>query len=207
MVTIKVWIEGTTPLLVNRATEEALSGKTRSLGIGDAEDPRDIAERVVYRLPNGQCSVPGAYFTRMVREAGGSHKATGSRKSLKYLVPAALIVVDEQCGLYLRDRKTSITDYEVDARSVVNPSTKGRIMRYRPRYNEWATTFTLKLKEDLISEAMIRQLFTEGLERLGVGDYRPSSGGSFGCSSIVCWDLVSERKNKTIAQLRNTALV
>src|SRR3990167_9234509 len=92
---IEIWFEGAAPMLQNRATAEALSGKTRSNSPGSEENPRDVAERAVYRLPNKQLAIPGAAVARMIREAGGAYKAKGSRKSLKYLVPAAVLVLDE----------------------------------------------------------------------------------------------------------------
>jgi hypothetical protein len=134
-VLIDTWIAGATPLLQHRATEEALSGATRSNNPTQQNDPRDTCEAHIYRLPNKQIAVPGSAFARMLREAGGSHKSKGSRKSIKYLVPAAVLVLDDLCGLYLADRKTAIVDFEVDSRPVTIPATKGRVMRHRARFN------------------------------------------------------------------------
>jgi len=194
MITVECWIEGVTPLLQHRATEEALMGATRTNTVGERIDPREQCEKTIYRLPNKQIAVPGAAFARMAREAGGAHKAKGSRKSLKFIVPAALIVLDDLCGLYLKDRKTTITDFEIDSRPVTIPATKGRVMRHRARFNEWATNVRLQINEQIITEAMIRQLFVEGLQQIGIGDYRPEKGGPFGTSSIVAWNVISERK-------------
>jgi hypothetical protein len=202
-IVIQMIVEGTTPLLMHRATEEALTGDTRKNTIGEREDPRVIADRAVYRLDNRQLAVPGAAFARMAREAGGSHKAKGSRKSLKYIIPAALNVLDDLCGLYLKDRKTPLVDFEVDARPVTIPATKGRVMRYRARANEWVAKTTLRIHDSIVSESIIRQLMAEGGEQIGIGDFRPSCGGSFGTFSIVSWDVVSDRKPKTVAQVRN----
>jgi hypothetical protein len=207
MITIECWVEGTTPLLMHRATEEGLGGSgARANTLKENDDPRTIAGRAVYRFAaTDQLAVPGAAFARMLREAGGSHKARGSRKSVKFLVPAAVLVLDELCGLYLRDRKTAITDFEVDSRPVTIPATKGRIMRHRARLNEWASVVTLRINEALMAEAMVRQLFVEGSQQIGIGDFRPEKGGPFGTSSIVAWDVVSDRKPVTPAQKRNGA--
>lgn len=206
MITVSMTVEGVTALLMHRATEEALLGETRSNTIKEREDPRVIAGRCVYRIdnePDGQLAIPGAAFARMCREAGGAHKAKGTRKSLKYIVPAALIVRDELCGLFLRDRKTPIVDFEVDSRPVTIPSTKGRVMRYRARLNEWVAVVTLQINDEIISESILRQLMVEGGGQVGVGDYRPEKGGPFGTFGVVAWDIVSEPKAKTRAQLRN----
>ncbi len=204
MMTIEFWMEGVTPILLHRATEEALSGETRSNTVQEREDPRTIAGKAVYRLEGmNQLAFPGSAFARMVREAGGAHKAKGSRKSLKYLVPAAVLILDDLCPFFLRDRKTLVVDFEVDSRPVTIPATKGRVMRHRARLNEWALRASLRLNETLMSEAIVRQLLIEGGEQIGLGDFRPEKGGPFGTSTLVQWNVMSEPKIMTDAQKRN----
>lgn len=207
MLAIELVVEGVTAMLLHRATEEALGGETRTNTASEREDPRTVAGKAVYRMPgkSNQLAVPGAAFARMAREAGGAHKARGSRKSLKYIVPAAMIIMDDLCPLYLKDRRTAITEFEVDSRPVTIPATKGRVMRHRARLNEWTAIVHLQLNETILAEATLRQLFTEGLQQIGIGDFRPEKGGPFGTSSLVHWQVVSEQKPKTEAQLRNAA--
>ena len=200
---VEARVEDVTPMLLHRATEEALAGKTRNNNPTEEDDPRDIAGKAVYRMDDGQLALPGAAFARLLREAGGAYKSKGSRKSLKYLVPAAVIVMDDLCGLYLHDRKTPVHDFEVDSRPVTIPATKGRVMRHRARLNEWAALVTLRINEDVMAEATVRQLLVNGAQQIGLGDFRPEKGGSFGTSSLVRWDVVSEPKRKTGAQKRN----
>jgi hypothetical protein len=204
---IDIWAAGTTSLLLNRATEEALSGRTRSNNPGEPLDPRVVAERAVYRFNDKQLAIPGAAVARMLREAGGSHKSKGSRKSLKYIVPAAVLVLDDLLGLYLADRKTKVTDFEVDSRPVTIPATKGRIMRHRARLNEWAFKARLRINTDILDENMVRRLLIEGLQQIGLGDYRPEKGGPFGTSDLVLWQVTSEPRKLDVAQKRVTRAV
>lgn len=202
---IEAWVAGITPMLQHRATEEALSGKTRRNTPMEEEDPRVQCEKVLYRFPNSQnIGVPGAAFARMIREAGGSHKARGSRKSLKYIVPAAVVVLDELCPLFLKDRKTPLTDFEVDSRPVTIPATKGRVMRHRPRFNEWTCKVNLRINTDILDEDTVRKLMIEGTTQIGIGDYRPEKGGPFGCSDVVAWKVFNE-KPISVAGKRNSA--
>jgi hypothetical protein len=208
MIQIFMWCEGFSSLLMNRATEEGLGGgkAIRANTIGEVEDPRTVAGKAIYRLPGSQqLAVPGGAFSRLVREAGASHKAKGSRKSLKYIVPAAVLVLDDLCGLFLRDRKTPVVDFEVDSRPVTIPPTKGRVMRHRARANEWAVRVRVRINEQIMAEATVRQLFAEGGQQIGIGDFRPEKGGPFGVWDLVAWDVVSDAKEKTPAQIRNGA--
>lgn len=135
---------------MNRASEEALTGETRRNAPSEREDPRVVAGRCVYRIGK-QLAIPGGAISRLIREAGGGHKSKGSRKSLKYIVPAAVLVMDELCPIFLKDRKTPVVDFEVDARPVTIPATKGRVMRYRARCNEWSVRCVLRINENLLS--------------------------------------------------------
>lgn len=198
-VVVEAWVNGTTPMLQHRATEEALGGKTRSNSPGHDENPRSICERAVYRMPNQQLAIPGAAFARMIREAGGAHKSRSSRKSLKYIVPAAMLVLDDLCPIFLNDRKTPLKNYEVDSRPVTIPATKGRIIRHRARFNEWSSKVTLRINEDILDQPTIRKLMVEGLQQIGLGDYRPEKGGPFGTSDLVAWNVISAAKLATTA--------
>lgn len=182
--TYTITIKGTTALLQHRFAEQnEVEKKTRRVEI-KTEDPRDVAERAAYRLPDGQLYIPGAAISRLLREAGGGHKQRGSRKSLKYVVPSATLVLDDAIPLFSAEGEAATT-FEVDSRPVVIPATKGRIMRHRPRLNSWSATFTLRINDDLINPDTVQQLLTEGGQQLGVGDFRPEKGGPFGCFNVT----------------------
>lgn len=179
-------VKGVSSLLMHRFDESAEAAEaTRKIHL-KSEDPRDAAEKCAHRAPDGSLYLPGASFGRLLREAGGAHKQRGSRKSLKYVVPSAILVVQEIVTLH-DDTGKPLTDFEVDSRPVVIPSTKGRIMRHRPRLNAWSATFDIDVSEDLIDASTVQQLLTEGGRALGVGDFRPEKGGPFGRFMVTNW--------------------
>lgn len=157
--------------------------------------PRDQAERAVYRRSDDTFYFPGAAISRLLREAGGAHKQRGSRKSVKYLVPAAVIVLDEDITILDPNTDEPIKDYEVDGRPVTIPATKGRVMRYRPRFDKWAAVFELSVDTEVLDPETIQKLLTEGGRRIGIGDYRPEKGGPFGRFMVTRWDELKENGN------------
>ncbi len=204
---VEVWVEGSMPLLMARMGDEALaslpggSGKgTRSADpdAGMGQTPRQHAEKAVYRDECGLC-FPGAAIGRLISDAGANHKMKGSRRSVKFLVPAAVLVLDEMMGLYEPDRESRITEYEVDSRRVVNPKTKGAMLCHRPRIERWSARVNLRIKTDLLKPAFVRQLLTEGGEQLGIGAFRPEKRGPFGLFSVVAWDCVDARSMNGVA--------
>lgn len=201
---VEVWGVGIMPLLMHGFNAEAEAGLPGGSGkgtrpvatAGEKATPREMAEKFAYREngPGSGLCLPKEAFQRLVREAGSNHKEKGSRKSLKYRVPAAVLVLGGNekgapVPLFALDRKTRLVDYEVHSCSAVNPFTKGRVMSHRPRLDEWSFKLFVRINTDLMSEAVVRQLFTEGGQQIGVGSYRPEKGGVYGVHDIVGWDV------------------
>lgn len=191
MITVDVTLEGITPMLQNRFTEKAEAalegGSTRRVK-RDKLTPREAAEKAAYRLEDGTLWHPSSAIVRMLREAGAGHKLTGSRKSAKFAVAGAIRMIEEHIRLHHPDTNKHLTDFEVDSRRAVNPSTKGAIMAHRPRHERWATTFTIKVNDLILDPKFIYQLFVDAGESIGIGDYRPEKGGPFGTFAITKWE-------------------
>lgn len=185
MKTIEVEITGTSPMLQHRFGEQAEQAKPTRKVLIERDEPRTAAEKVVYRAPDGTCYIPGGAIARLLREAGGSHKQVGNRKTLKYVVPAAVLVPQDTIGLH---NGKPITTFEVDSRPVTIPATKGRVMRHRPRFDEWQATFALEIDDELLPVEIVHQLLTEGGRGIGIGDFRPEKGGPFGRFRVTRWD-------------------
>jgi hypothetical protein len=188
LILVKARIVGITPLLQHRFTEKAeVEQATRRMMV-QAKDPRETAESHAYRMPDTkQLWHPGPAISRLLREAGGGHKLRGQRRSVKYTVPAAVIVLDDTLPLCSRDGKTPLMNFEVDSRPVVIPSTKGRIMQHRPKSFHWSTEFSMQVDIEMLPIDLVHQLLMEGGLRLGIGDFRPEKGGPFGRFRVVSW--------------------
>src|SRR5215207_3960192 len=171
---------------MHRFGEQAeVEAEARSVKI-EARTPAEAAERTAYRHTDGTLYLPGAGIARLLREAGSGHKQRGSRKSLKYIVPAAVIIPED--AITLHDvAGQPLVDIEVDSRPVTIPATKGRIMRHRARVEKWRASFTLEIDDGVLDAATIHQLLEEGGRRIGVLDYRPEKGGPYGRFVVVSW--------------------
>jgi hypothetical protein len=197
MKSFSVSIMGTSSLLQHRFGEQAEGDggePTRRVHI-ERGSPREEAEKASYRDKEKNLYLPGSAILRLLREAGGGHKQKGSRKSLKHVIPAAVRVLEDAIPLYKPGTQEKLADFEVDSRPVTIPATKGRIMRHRPRLDEWEARFTLKVNEKMMDEETVHMLLTEGGESLGVGDYRPERGGPFGCFRVVTWAPLEQPTN------------
>lgn len=189
---VSVEIRGLSPLLQRRFGEDAEQAdkQTTRMAAASYGIPREQAERAVYRDQAGCCYFPGQAIARLLREAGSNHKQRGTRKSVKYIVPAAVIVAADVVGI-LDEQGKPTKDFEIDSRPVTIPATKGRVMRHRPRWDQWRAEFTLEIDEDVLGADVIHQLLEEGGRRIGIGDYRPEKGGPFGRFEILRWEEIN----------------
>jgi len=169
-------------LLMNRFTEanEVATGSGSAFK-GSKGTPREQATPKAYvDKDTGVLYVPGVNIFSCLISAGRFHKAGKNKLTTQKtsLVPAGLEVEELVCSL---GTKT----WEVDSRSVVIPSTGGRIMCHRPRVDDWKLTFTLIVDHDMFDRKLVQDLLDTAGKKVGLGDYRPERKGPFGKFSVV----------------------
>lgn len=173
MVTMEVSIKGISPLMMHRFPEEpikALEKKTRE----------EQAEIAAYRdIDTKRLYVPASAVHRALINAAIYSKGKG-RSSLQKEAAACFLVTPERLDL-------GVSDYIVDARPVVVPATKGRVMRYRPKLEEWSLAFELQYDPTLMSEENVRQIVDDAGSRVGLLEFRPACKGPYGRFMVTEW--------------------
>ena len=172
--TITCKIKGISPLLMNAFPMEPLE---RGWEKWNKEKQAAISE---YRNPDtGNLYIPGVAIQRCMINGGSYSKGKG-RASLIKPVAACVIVSPERIDL-------GVKEYLIDSRPVVVPATKGRIIRNRPRLDEWECTFEIEYDEELLSNEQVRQVIDDAGKRVGLLDFRPEKKGPFGRFIVVEW--------------------
>lgn len=186
-------IKGMSPLLMNRFTEEAelsVSSTVKKVTKSSKGTPREQATAKAYRDEKGVLYIPAANIYSCIIQAGkftklGKSKVTTTKSSL---IPAAMVINEMVCSLNTKD-------FEVDSRSVVIPSTGGRIMAHRPRLDEWETSFSIDLfDEDILSADIVRMVIDDAGRKVGLGDFRPDRKGPFGRFVVTNWKVEKDKK-------------
>lgn len=196
--TVNVRIEGVNPLLIHRFREE----NERPDAIRPAKSKRvnDTQEEALLnanRTQKGYHYISAFAVINSMVATGQNHKQRGNRKNLGYLVPSACRVAGDNPDIILInvvDHVATDKDVIVDARPVVIPATKGRIMRYRPKYENWYLEFSLTILTDLIDVDTAYRLLCEAGLQIGLGDFRPQKRGPFGTFMVTEWKEVSSTK-------------
>ncbi len=191
MITITVEIQGESPLLCNRFTDEAMEkvarGTSTVTAAGSKGTPRERAEKTLYLGTDGKPMIPGPNVYRSIIDAGRFHKA-GKEKITTVkssLVPAGIWLRDVECRITNPDHDTP--SWEVDARRVVNPATSGAMMAYRARFDSWRLKFSLDVDDTMFAESIVRALVDDAGQKIGLGDFRPSRKGPFGRFKVIAW--------------------
>lgn len=177
---IKIKIDGITPLLMNKFNSEELGNNVRDKN----ETPREAAEKTAYLTKEKELYFPGENIFAAIICAGkyhkiGKNKVTTMKSSL---IPAGITMLTMVCLF-------NTSEFEVDSRSVVIPSTGGRIMKHRARLDKWTTEFDIDVDKNLFSEKIARQLIDDTGSKVGLGDFRPDRKGSFGKFKVIHWEL------------------
>jgi len=188
MKNINVTIEGKTPLLIHRFTDEDQQSATtgnRTSTNGDRGTPKEQAEQCLYKSPKGEIIIPQTNIFRSIIDAGkyfksGRSKVTTQKTSL---IPAAISMEEVYYILEHPD------PWEVDSRPVRIPATGGRIIRHRPMFHDWKVTFKLQLDETIIGIKLLRDIIDAAGNNIGLGDFRPDCKGPFGKYVVTNWEV------------------
>ena len=166
---IKVKIEGTSPLLMNRFRDKSIDTKSKkrtgSMGVAEIEDKLYIYD--------GNTHIPAVYFRNSIVEASKQFKITGKGKATySKLVGATVDVMPEMIPL-----KEKYIPFRIAA---VNPSTKGRMMVTRPRFDKWTAEFEIILNDEGVPKEVMNEILEQSGRYVGIGDWRPEKKGMFG---------------------------
>lgn len=173
MAKIDVGIKGVSALLMHAYPMVVIEGLDKKL-------PMEQAEHAAYRDPDTKMLyVPGIALQRALVNGAVFSKGKG-RASLQKLVAACVLISPERLSL-------GVKPFALDSRPVVIPATRGRIVRHRPRLDEWAVKFSLEYDDVLLTEAQIRKVVDDTGTRVGLLDFRPEKKGPFGRFMVTEW--------------------
>ena len=167
----KVEITGITPLLQNKP--EAYGFDEQWVEKKVSEDWEKEALKKLYVNSNGIIYQPATHLEMSLIEAGKKIKVKGQGKATYSKLFGSMVSIDTLEILHKKQ------EYEIFKTLVVIPSTKGRIMRYRPMFKEWVLEFNITFEDEIPSE-VIKEAFEIAGKYAGIGDWRPQKKGKFG---------------------------
>lgn len=175
MKTAHLTIQGLSPLLMHRFPTEPIEALQK-------KSKEERAEIALHRMPGtGTIYIPGMAFHRAMVNGAAYSKGKG-RASLQKTVAGCVLVLDEYLIL-------TPQTFIIDERAVVNPTTRGRIMEYRPRFDVWSVPVSAEFDENLVTEVQLRRVIDDTGKLVGLLDYRPERKGPFGRFMVKSWSV------------------
>ena len=181
---IQVSIKGTSPLLMHRFPMDGAdepSKKRTGVPVWSEE-----GEKALYKDEKGTIYQPASHIEACLAQAAKQFKITGKRGASYFKLVGSTIEVLPDVIPH------KLTKYVIDARPVVIQ--KARVVRYRPKFDEWELDFTLRLMDDQLQVKTIKEILDYAGLYCGLGDFRPQRGGKFGKFTVIEFKELKERK-------------
>lgn len=195
-ISAKVSIEGIKPMLFNTFVTEILLDPKKSRSGTCANDPSEW-KLTVLMDEKRRLYILDTYIIRSVTEGGKeikSGRGNISKKVASYLEAAGCeenpipgkIFLDGLVVPSDENLTTTVTEpVYLDVRSVVNPATKGRNVRYRIAAKAgWKISFILTWNDSLVSVANMKLCVESAGLFQGLGDGRKIGYGRFNMTSF-----------------------
>ncbi|PAE42789.1 hypothetical protein [Bacillus sp. 7884-1] len=192
----KVKITGTKPLLLNSFSTETLSLERKERSGVAGNDPEEW-KRTYTANENGQLYVDPSYIFGCMREASKYTKS--GRGSIQPKLSATLQVLSSSIyfNRFIPEEISQDKSRPVylDVRSVRNPSTRGRNIRYRVGLSpNWETEFEIIWDNTLVATQQIKAILHDAGMLVGLADGRSIGYGRFEVDTIETM-LYEEYKN------------
>ncbi len=178
---IKVEISSVTALLMNNPAsmiEESIGiKKATHMKTRTKKEAEKEADKLAYKKANGELYIPSEAVRGSLLGAA-AYKKIG-KYAARGIMAAGVQITPEQIGL-------GIKKYDLDIRTVVIQ--RNRVVKIRPRINNWKATFEFEYDETLIGNpAIIKEVLEDAGKRVGLLDFRPQKTGTFGKFKITKW--------------------
>lgn len=179
---LKIEIESIGPMLMHSATfadpldvrtqaHKSLTSKRKKT----EEDQRAIAKSEflssLYYDEKTGVFIPGINVESCIFEAAKLRK-------LGKVAKRAILVSEDQIKVIYKGPKDPLDLWQspefVDARAVKVSTSK--IIRYRPKFNEWSARFQLNYNPEQINREDILDVLRDAGSLIGIGDFRPRFG-------------------------------
>ncbi len=168
---ISISVVGTAPLVTHKFAEKARKQiedkqQQKAKRAHGKRDPEAEYLAAIHRTPDGKPGFPACGFKKAIVRAATDAGLKMSDMNRRFHVEGDIIPI-------ISDKPFMRTDD-------VRISMKTAEIRYRPQFNNWKATFTIRFNAEVISPDIIMGLVERAGFGVGIGENRPATGGSWG---------------------------
>ena len=176
------------PSVIEKYGETAVDmGSTKPLPLTQDQ----VIERAKYRDAKGREGFPAQGLKAAIREAA----VVTNREISKASVNRAMTVLGEILPL---EFKSCAPRKDIGRNSGMTAAPR---LIIRPEYSDWKLAFQVRLLLNEINPQQLYSLITLAGQCIGIGNWRPQCGGSFGCWEVANFSVVGAPvKQQTAAE-------
>jgi hypothetical protein len=198
--TAKCKIRGIRPLLMHCFSNDTLSLERKARTGVAGNDPEEWKKSYT-ATKDGQLYVDPSYIFGCLR-AASIHTKSG-RGSIQAKFSATLQVLSDKIlfNRYIPEENEFLDcspddSVYLDVRSVKNPATKGRNVRYRVAMSAgWETEFEIQWDNTIVSSGQVEQVLLDAGSLVGLADGRSIGFGRFEVVSFEVLDMKNAKKS------------
>ena len=185
-----ITLKGDSPLIVHKWSEKAkkmMLDKQMKVAISkghDAKDPfADFVDTIYFLSGKPESPTPEAFEEALSNGARFGFPSVGvkaSAVSAGFRAGVTKNLVSMNGAFHIDEEYVEIKGVPQIREDMVRVGMGTADIRYRAEFPEWSTTFTVKYNAGVISLAQLCNLFNLGGFAVGIGEWRPEKGGTYG---------------------------
>ena len=185
-----ITLKGDSPLIVHKWSEKAkkmMLDKQMKVATSkgyDAKDPfADFVDTIYFLSGKPESPTPEAFEEALSNGARFGFPSVGvkaSAVSAGFRAGVTKNLVSMNGAFHIDEEYVEIKGVPQIREDMVRVGMGTADIRYRAEFPEWSTTFTVKYNAGVISLAQLCNLFNLGGFAVGIGEWRPEKGGTYG---------------------------
>ena len=185
-----ITLKGDSPLIVHKWSEKAkkmMLDKQMKIATTkghDAKDPfADFVNTIYFLSGKPESATPEAFEEALSNGARFGFPSVGvkaSAVSAGFRAGVTKNLVSMNGAFHIDEEYVEIKGVPKIREDMVRVGMGTADIRYRAEFPEWSTTFVAKYNAGVISLAQLCNLFNLGGFAVGIGEWRPEKGGTYG---------------------------
>lgn len=185
-----ITLKGDSPLIVHKWSEKAKKMmldkqmKVATTKGHDAKDPfADFIDTIYFLSGKPESATPEAFEEALSSGARFGFPSVGvkaSAVSAGFRAGVTKNLVSMNGAFHIDEEYVEINGVPQIREDMVRVGMGTADIRYRAEFPEWSTTFVVKYNAGVISLAQLCNLFNLGGFAVGIGEWRPEKGGTYG---------------------------
>lgn len=185
-----ITLKGDSPLIVHKWSEKAKKMmldkqmKVATTKGHDAKDPfADFVDTIYFLSGKPESATPEAFEDALSNGARFGFPSVGvkaSAVSAGFRAGVTKNLVSMNGAFHIDEEYVEVKGIPQIREDMVRVGMGTADIRYRAEFPEWSTTFVVKYNAGVISLAQLCNLFNLGGFAVGIGEWRPEKGGTYG---------------------------